>query len=912
MAEDEEQLEKTPEQKDVVPKLIEAEMKESFLDYAMSVIVSRALPDVRDGLKPVHRRVLFSMRDLGLLHNKSYKKSARIVGDCMGKYHPHGDVAIYDTLVRMAQDFSLRYPLVDGQGNFGSIDGDPPAAMRYTEARMARLAEEMLIDIEKETVNFVDNYDAHLKEPSVLPSRIPNLLVNGSTGIAVGMATNIPPHNLNEVADATIALIDDPDMDVNALNKVIKGPDFPTAGIICGVNGIRNAYGLGRGRIIVKSKTHVEERKGKEMIIVTEIPFQVNKSQLIEQIADQVKAGRIEGVSDIRDESNKEGIRIVFVLKGTVGSDVVLNQLFKHSRLRTTFGTNMLALVNNEPKTLNLKQLLQHFINHRKEVVTRKTEFELKEAKAKAHKLEGLKIALDNIDPVIALIKKAPDAKTATGELMSQYSLSEIQAKTILEMRLQRLTALEQDKIKIDLKETLELIEKLTIILNDEKLVYSIIKEETLELKEKYGDARRTEISFEEEEELEDEALIEEERMVVTVTHSGYVKRLPLTTYRMQRRGGVGVKGAGTKEEDFVENLFIASTHAYLLCFTNAGNMHWLKVYQIPESSRQARGKAIVNLVQPKKGEKITTIIPVRSFDPDKYLIAVTKKGVVKKTDLAAYSKPRKGGLRAIKLDADDELMDVKVTSGIDDIVIASADGMAVRFHEKQARAIGRASRGVRGISLRGGDHVVGLLVCQLGTDVFSITKNGYGKRTPIGQYRRTNRGGVGVINIKTSERNGPIVSVLAVTDKNDIMFITKNGIVIRVAASGISRIGRNTQGMRLMKLRPGDAVVSAARVIKEEEEAEITEKNGNGGNNMVTFRKKEKESEELEEHPDIIEPTDEALKDDELAPNEEAMVRGLESDASETINKEILEGDSYQVVSDEEIEPKKKDEEEE
>lgn len=916
MSEEDEQIEdETLERKQTIPRLIEDEMKESFLDYAMSVIVSRALPDVRDGLKPVHRRVLFSMKELSLFHNKPYKKCARIVGDCMGKYHPHGDVAIYEALVRMAQPFSLRYPLVDGQGNFGSIDGDPPAAMRYTEARMSKLAEEMIADIDKQTVDFVANYDAHLKEPAVLPSRLPNLLVNGSTGIAVGMATNIPPHNLNEVADAIIILIDNPDTDINELNKIIKGPDFPTSGIICGLNGIRSAYALGKGRILIKARTHIEQRKGKELIVVTEIPYQVNKAMLIEQVAGLVKAGRIEGISDIRDESSKEGIRIVFILRGTVSSDIVLNQLFKYSRLKTTFGTNMLALVNNEPKTLNLKQLLSHFIQHRKDVITRRTRFELDEAKAKAHKLEGLKIALDNIDPIVQLIKKANDTNTATKELIQQYSLTEIQAKTILEMRLHRLTALEQDKIRKDLEETLRLIERLTKILSDERLIYDIIKQETLELKEKYGSGRRTEISPEEEEELEVEELIEEEKMVVTVTHSGYVKRLPLSTYRMQRRGGRGVKGAGTKDEDFIEDLFVASTHAYLLCFTNTGNMHWLKVYQIPEGSRQARGKAIVNLVQAKKGESITNIIPVRAFAADKYLIAATKNGIVKKTGLVSYSRPRKGGIRAITLDPGDELVDVKITSGDDDIVLASAQGMAVRFHENQARAVGRTARGVRGIRLKNGDEVIGLLVCQPGTDILSITENGYGKRTPIVQYRRTNRGGVGVINIKTSERNGRIVSVLNVTEKNDIMIISKNGIVIRVSARDISRIGRNTQGMRVMRLRSGDSVVSAAKVINEEEEAEITEKDG--GNNMATFKKKKKVLKSGEETPEehmehIVEPIDEGLKDDELENFEEAMVRGLERDASKTVDDEILDDDSYQSVAEDVIKPAEKKKQEE
>ncbi|MBW3013385.1 DNA gyrase subunit A [Candidatus Woesearchaeota archaeon] len=821
------ELEKTPvgTTEKITDRAIVNEMKESFLDYAMSVIVSRALPDVRDGLKPVHRRVLFSMQELGLLHNKAFKKSARIVGDCMGKYHPHGDVAIYDSLVRMAQDFSLRYPLVDGQGNFGSIDGDPPAAMRYTEARMARLAEEILADLDKDTVEFGQNYDGNLKEPLVLPSKLPNLLVNGSTGIAVGMATNIPPHNMNEVADAVIALIDKPNMEINELSKFVHGPDFPTAGIICGKNGIRNSYAFGRGRIVVKARTHTEERKGKELIVVTEIPYQVNKAQMIEQIAALVKEGKVEGISDIRDESSKEGMRIVFVLKGSVSSDVVLNQLLKHSRLRTTFGTNMLALVNNEPKTLNLKELLQHFIHHRKEVVIRRTKFELAEAKDKAHKLEGLKIALDNIDPVIKLIKEAENANVAAKGLMDNYGMSEIQAKTVLDMRLQRLTGLEQEKLRKDLQETLELITKLETLLSDEKLIFNVIKEETAELKQKYGDERKTEISdIEEEEELEDESLIEEENMVVTITHNGYVKRLPLYTYKQQKRGGKGVRGAGMKEEDFIEDIFVASTHSYLLCFTNTGIVHWLKVYNLPEGSRQARGKAIVNLLSLKEGEKLATVIPVREFLHDMNLVAVTKNGLIKKTSLGEYSRPRKGGIIAISLEENDQLVEVKLTSGDDEIMIGTAKGMAARFSEKDVRPIGRSGKGVRGIKLGKDDNVIGMIVVKPSDDILTVTENGYGKRTSVEQYRKIFRGGKGVTNIKTSERNGNVVTINGITDKDDIMFISKKGIIIRTSAKGVSRIGRATQGFRLMKLTQGDSVVAAAKFVSEEFE------NNNGG----------------------------------------------------------------------------------
>ncbi|MBW3012339.1 DNA gyrase subunit A, partial [Candidatus Woesearchaeota archaeon] len=636
-------------------RLIEEEMKESFLDYSMSVIVSRALPDVRDGLKPVHRRILFAMNDMGMLHNKPFKKSARIVGEVLGKYHPHGDLAVYDTLVRMAQPFSLRYVLIDGQGNFGSIDGDSPAAMRYTEARLMTVAEEMLADINKKTVNFMPNFDSSLEEPVVLPSKIPNLLVNGSSGIAVGMATNIPPHNMNEICDAIVKLIDEPDTTIADILGIIKGPDFPTAGIIAGTSGIKQMYASGKGRLIVKARTEVEKVKDREQIIVTEIPYMVNKTLLIEQIVSLIKSGRITDISDIRDESSGKGMRIVIILKKDADADVVVNQLMKHSKLKVTFGANMLSLVDRQPKVLNIKEMLHYFIEHRKEVVRRRTQFDLDVAKDKAHKLKGLKIALDNIDAVVKLIKESKSVDDARTGLISNFSLSKIQAQAILEMRLHRLTSLEQEKLKEDLKETLKLIEMLSEILADERKIYGIIKDETTEMKTKYGDERKTVISSEEEEEIEVEDLIEEQAMVVTLSHQGYVKRLPLDTYQAQRRGGKGVIGAATKEEDFIEHIFAASTHAYLLIFTNKGKVHWLKVYQIPEASRQAKGRPIINLVEGlEEGENVQTVIPVKEFKQGRYLTFATSKGVAKKTEIEAYSNPRKGGIIAINLDVGD------------------------------------------------------------------------------------------------------------------------------------------------------------------------------------------------------------------------------------------------------------------
>jgi DNA gyrase subunit A len=825
----------------VSERQIEDEMKESFLDYSMSVIVARALPDVRDGLKPVHRRILFAMNDMGMLHNKPFKKCARIVGETLGKYHPHGDLAVYDSLVRMAQPFSMRYMLIDGQGNFGSVDGDSPAAMRYTEARLTRIAEDMLADINKNTVDFVSNFDGSLKEPSVLPSRTPNLLVNGSTGIAVGMATNIPPHNMTELCDAVIRLIDNPETTVAELLNIVKGPDFPTGGIICGSNGIKQTYAAGKGRIVIKSKVNIEKVKETERIIVTEIPYMVNKSQLIEQIADLVKSGAIEEIKDIRDESSKKGMRIVIILKKDADSQIVLNNLMKHSRLKVSFGANMLALVNQEPKILTLKELLQQFVLHRKDVVTRRTSFELNEAEDKAHKLEGLRIALDNIDETVQLIKESNSPDEALQTLVSRFQLSKIQAQTILDMKLQRLTSLEQDKIRQDLKETLELIGKLKDILADEKKIYNIIKEETSELKEKYGDERRTEISYEEEEEVITEDLIEEEKTVVTITHSGYVKRIPLDTYKAQKRGGKGIIGTGKKEEDFVEELFVASTHAYLLIFTNLGKVHWLKVYEIPESSRQAKGKPIVNLVEGlEPNEKVTALIPVRKFRKGRFLLAATKNGTVKKTSLEAYSRPRRGGIIAISLEQGDELVSVLLTNGEREILLATKNGWAVKFNEKDAREIGRAGKGVRGIKLRKDDEVIGMVIADR-KDILTLTEKGYGKRTNSEEYRMTRRGGKGVINVKITGKNGKVVCVMSVEETDDIMLISKNGIVIRTQAKDISRIGRATQGVRVMRLDEGDSVVSAAKIVKEEEkdiakkEEEVQKEIEENGNDEIT-----------------------------------------------------------------------------
>lgn len=797
----------------IVKKVIEQEMKQSYLDYAMSVIVGRALPDVRDGLKPVHRRVLYAMHQMGMFHNRPFKKSARIVGEVLGKYHPHGDTAVYDTLVRMAQDFSLRYPLIQGQGNFGSIDGDSAAAMRYTEARLSKIASEMLQDMEKETVKFVPNFDTSLQEPSVLPAKLPNLLLNGTSGIAVGMATNIPPHNILEIVEAIVAQIDDPEIQFTELLKIVKGPDFPTGALIIGKSGIKQAYTKGQGHIKLRALIEFEEKSGRDVIIVRAIPYQVNKSQLIEQIADCVRGKRIRGVSDIRDESDRDGMRIVIELKKDANKDVVVNQLYKHTRMQTTFGVNMLALVDNQPKVLNLKQIIQHYIDHRIVIVTKRIQFDLKKAEQRAHILEGLLIALKKIDAVIALIKKSKSVEIAMQGLQKGYKLSGMQAKAILEMRLQRLTALEQQKIQDEHKELIKLVAELKSILASGKRILKIIKDELLELGKTYGDERRTEIIEEEESDIEIEDLIKEEDMVITVTNSGYIKRTQPGLYRQQRRGGKGIIATKTKEEDFVEHLFVASTHSYILIFTSRGKVYWLKVYQLPEATRASKGKPIVNLINIAKDETITAMIPVRQFNDKHFLVAATKKGTLKKTNLSAYSRPRKGGIIAIKLDQDDLLVDVVLTDGNKNLIIATKKGMAVRFREKDARAIGRSARGVKGITLRKGDAVIGMVISDESKTLLTVTENGYGKRSKISDYRLIKRGGRGVINIKCSARNGDVVEIKSVADNDELMFISKAGILIRMLANGISVISRNTQGVRLMNLNTGDKVMSAAKV---------------------------------------------------------------------------------------------------
>jgi DNA gyrase subunit A len=811
----------TEHNKGIIPIVIEDEMKESYIDYAMSVIVGRALPDVRDGLKPVHRRILFAMNDMGMLYNKPFKKSARIVGECLGKYHPHGDQAVYDSMVRMAQSFSLRYPLIDGHGNWGSIDGDRAAAMRYTEARMKRISSEILQDIDKETVNFIDNFDGSLKEPTVLPCKLPNLLINGSSGIAVGMATNIPPHNINETCEASIMLLDNPEISIKEIMEVVKGPDFPTGGIICGRQGISYAYTTGKGKALVRAKTHNEKNKEKDRIVIDEIPYMVNKSMLIEQIADQVKNKNIEGITDIRDESDKRGMRIVIELRKDANVDIVLNQLFKHSRLQTTFGINMLALVDNEPRVLNLKEMLENFVMHRKNVVKRRTQYELRKAEEKAHILEGLKIALDNIDQVIKIVKGASDVASAKTELVTTFNLSEIQSQAILDMKLQKLTSLETEKIIQELTELLEKIKDLKDILENEERIKDIIKNELTEIIERYKDERRTEISDTEGEEIDIEDLIDEEDMVVTISHAGYIKRTSLTTYKAQGRGGRGIIAATTKEEDFVEELFIANTHDYLLLFTDKGQVHWVKVFRIPEGSRQAKGKAVINLVDIGKDNKVTAFMPVKKFDSQHFLVMVTKNGIVKKTNLAAFSRPRQGGIRAINLESKDELVNVLMTDGNKQVMIATRNGQAVKFKEDDVRPMGRASRGVIGIRLKGDDYVIGAVIADDKKTLLTVTENGYGKKTLISDYRLINRGGSGVINIICSERNGKVISVRNVTNDDEIMLISQKGIVIRTRCNLISTIGRSTQGVRLMRLGENDQTVSAAKIIGEDKDVE-------------------------------------------------------------------------------------------
>lgn len=795
---------------------IEEEMKVSYLDYAMSVIIGRALPEVRDGMKPVHRRILYAMYKEGLLPNKKYSKSAGVVGEVLKKYHPHGDSAVYDAMVRLAQDFNMRYPLVDGQGNFGSLDGDPAAAYRYTEARLAKIAEEMLADIEKETVDFTPNFDDTTEEPTVLPARIPNLLINGSSGIAVGMATNIPPHNLGEVIDGLIMLLENPDTTINDLIAIIKGPDFPTGAVIHGTQGIIDAYNTGRGLIKVRAKARIErEAKSGDSIIISEIPYQLNKSRLIEKIAELVREKKLEGISDIRDESDRnDAVRIVLELKRGEVPQVVLNNLYKHTQMESTFGIIMLALANGQPRVMDLKRILDHFIQHRRDVVIRRTRFELRKAEERAHILEGLKIALDHLDEIIALIRNSKTPEEAKTGLMTKYPLSAIQAQAILDMRLQRLTGLERDKIVRDYEEILKEIERLKGILGSEALVTQIIKEELLEIRNKYADERKTEI-VPETADLTIEDLITEEEMVITVTHYGYIKRLALSTYRSQRRGGKGLTGMETREEDYVEQLFIGSTHDYMLFFSNFGRLYWLKTYQIPESSRTAKGKAMVNLFPLAEGERISTAISVKDFK-DGYLVMFTKAGIVKKTKLDEYSNPRSKGIIAVNLDEGDELIVVSRTSGKSDLVIGTKNGLAIRFKEEDARSVGRTARGVIGIRLTEGDEVVSANVIEERTTLLTVTEKGLGKRTNIDGYPVHRRGGKGVISIKVVEKGGNAVGLIQVQDEDEIVLITNGGMVIRMPARNISVLGRNTQGVKLMDLDPEDRIVSMGRVVEE------------------------------------------------------------------------------------------------
>lgn len=804
----------------IVPVSLEEEMKSSYIDYSMSVIVARALPDVRDGLKPVHRRVLFGMHELGVAYNKPYKKSARIVGEVLGKYHPHGDTAVYDTMVRMVQDFSLRYPLVAGQGNFGSVDGDSPAAMRYTEARLARIADEMLRDLDKNTVDFTPNFDDSLQEPTVLPSYLPNLLVNGSSGIAVGMATNIPPHNLGEVVEGLIALIKNPDITSEKLMKYITAPDFPTGGIIYGYEGVKEAYVTGRGRIIVRAKANVEMLKnGRENIVVTELPYQVNKANLIEKIAELVKEGKLDDIANIRDESDRDGMRMVIELKRDAQPTIVLNQLFKHTQMQTTFGVIMLALVHGAPKILTLKEMMQHFINHRMDVLIRRTKFELDAAERRAHILEGYIIALDNIDAVIETIKKSKDVETAKVNLMKKFKLSEIQAKAILDMRLQRLTGLERKKIEDEYKEVIKLIEKLKGILGSEEKRYLIIKDELLEIKERYGDERRTEIIYNYEEfSLED--IIAEEDVVVTISHKGFIKRFPVSGYRKQGRGGKGVTGAGTKDDDFIEHMFIASTHHYILFFTDKGRCYWLKVHEVPEGGRATRGRSIVNIIEKESGEEIAAFVTVKEFKDDSYLIMATEQGTIKKTVLSAYGNVRKGGINAINIVKNDRLIAVKMSDGNNDIVLGTYNGFAIRFHEKDVRDMGRVATGVRGVKLGKGDKVVGLLVIKRNDNILVVTEKGYGKRSDINDYRITHRGGKGVITVKTSDKVGKMIAMMEVTDGDELVIISSKGMVIRQSIKDIRVMGRNTQGVRVIRLSEGDKIADIAKVVPDEEES--------------------------------------------------------------------------------------------
>ena len=806
----------------ILERQIVDEMKESFIDYSMSVIVARALPDVRDGLKPVHRRILYSMSEIGLGPGRPYKKSATVVGDVLGKYHPHGDTAVYDAMVRMVQPFSLRYPLVDGQGNFGSIDGDSAAAYRYTEARMAPIAAEMLADIDKDTVDYAPNYDDRLQEPSVLPARIPNLLVNGASGIAVGMATNIPPHNLREVVSGLIALIDDPVIDLPALRKHIKGPDFPTGGYIYGTAGIQEAYETGRGKVIMRARASTEIKdNGRERIVITEIPYQVNKTRVIEQIADLVRNKKITDISDLRDESDRDGMRVVIELKSTAqNAEVVLNQLYSHTQLQQTFGIINLALVDNVPKEMPLKEMLERFVEHRHEVVVRRSNFELKQAEERLHIVEGLRIAVDNIDEVVALIRKSGDTDAARAGLMERFDLSERQAQAILDMRLARLTSLERDKLEEEYRALLKTIAGLQELLGSRRLRMEKIKEELREITQKYGDERRTEIQAGGAD-ISMEDLIAEEDMVVTISHTGYIKRIAASTYRRQRRGGRGVTGMGTKEDDWIERLYVASTHDYLLVLTEQGKCHWLKVYDIPQGGRASRGRPIVNVLETDANDQVADVLPVREFDDQHYLITATQQGQVKKTVMSAYSNPRRGGIIGMKLDPGDRVIGAALTDGTNDIVLATRKGQAIRFSEDEVRDMGRDTMGVRGITLQGkNDGVLDMVVVKNESNaLLSVTENGYGKRTLISDYRVTHRGGKGIKTLNPTPKTGPLVAVKEVVEQDELMIVTTGGIIIRLPIQGIRIMGRATQGVRLINLEEGHKVGDVARVVLEEEE---------------------------------------------------------------------------------------------
>ncbi len=807
------------ENEKILPKLIEDEMKESYLDYSMSVIVSRALPDVRDGLKPVHRRVLYGMRELGNLHNRAHKKSARIVGEVLGKYHPHGDSAVYDTIVRMVQDFSLRYPLIDGQGNFGSVDGDSAAAMRYTEVRMKEIAEELLTDINKNTVDYTRNFDDTLDEPVVLPAKLPNLLINGSSGIAVGMATNIPPHNLTEVVDATKAVIDNPDISISELMQHIKGPDFPTGGFIYGGAEIIRAYNSGRGKVIVRARTEIETHpNGKSTILVKEIPYQVNKLNLINKIVELVKDKRIEGISDLRDESDRDGMRIVIELKKDIDPNAILNLLYKHSQMQTTFGIIMLALVKGRPRVLNLKEMIQYFIDHRVEVIIRRTRYDLEEAEKRAHILEGLRIAIDNIDEIIELIKTSPNPEEAKIRLIDRFELTEIQAKAILEMRLQRLTGLEREKIEEEYRELLKQIEHFRAILDSPQMQKELIKEELDGVVSKYSDMRRTEIVFNYEE-VDIEDMITEEDMVITISHSGAIKRIPVNAYRTQNRGGRGTTAAKTKDEDYIEHLFVAGTHDYILFFTDKGRCHWVKVYTIPPAGRISKGRPIINLIKIESGEKIQAFMSIRNFDQPGYIVFSSEKGVIKKTDLSAFSRPRKGGIIAINIKDEDRLVGASLSDGESDIILVTKNGKSIRFSENGIRSMGRNATGVRGIRLKNDDRVISMAIVKDENELLTISENGYGKRTAVGNFRLQSRGGSGIIAMRVTAKTGKLIDAIDISESEDIMIITENGVVIRQSIDDINVIGRNTQGVRLIRLDENDKVSDITKVFPTEDE---------------------------------------------------------------------------------------------